>query len=452
MRNIKTLEIDVSEIKEVVFERTVVDEKEIHSLAESIIKNGQQQPVRVSPLEAGGYKLIFGSQRLEAIKFAKIPTIRAEILDKPVSDNQAMIFSAIENGQRANLNPYDVARQIQALVDLNIKKGEIAILYRKANSWVSDTLKVLDMPNEIVEYVKKGEIGIAQIRELHKIPDKKKVEIASKVKNSTVRKTVKEITENDRMSKLELQIQKITDDLEYYKNKLKDSEEAEEQRDKVKSKITLLKQKSKQIIKKLKLADKKGELDKLLTSIGKLDREYFPLLQGIETLEGKIELLNTECSQLTYDDSEFKKLEQENVNLIRQKAELNEKLHEVNNALTRNKAQYEKIKKIVNELETKQKEIDKLQKIIDKNHKKTDEIEKEYKGIINNIDKRRLEAKKWKAKLEENEQIANQLVQLTKQEGQLRGVANNRKAHQEKIEKLNVELKGLNAELSKKQS
>lgn len=450
LKRLETKEIDISEIKETVFERSVVDNNEITSLSQSIIANGQQQPIKVSPIEGGGYRLVYGSQRVEAMKFAKIPTIRAEITDKPLSDSQAMILSAIENGQRQNLNPYDNARQIQRLVELGIKKGEIALLYRRANSWVSDTLKVLDMPNDVVQSVKKGEIGIAQIRELHQIPDKKKLEILPKIKNSTVRKTVKEITENEKMSKLEIDIQKATENLRYYNEKLKESKEAEEERDKVKSQIELIKKQSKQVIKRLKLADKKGELNKLLTSIAKLDRDYYPLLKGITMLDEKKTALNTEISELTYDNDEFKKLEKENFELIKKKTGLTEQLLEINNSLVRNKAKYEKIKKVVNELEGKQKEIEKLDKILEKHRTKTSEIEKSYKTVIKNIDSNRNSAKKFKSELQENENLASQLVTLTKQEGQLRGIANNRKAHAEKIEKLTVELKGLNAEISKK--
>lgn len=449
MKNLRTEDIDINEIKGFVFERAVVDEKYIQSLAESIIKNGQQQPIKVKPLKAGGYKGIYGSCRVKAITFAKLPTVRAEIVDK-LSDSQAMILSATENGHRQNLNPYDNARQIQALLELNLKKGEVAVIFGKSNSWVSDTLKVLDMPNDVVQSVKKGEIGIAQIRELHQIPDKKKLEILSKIKNSTVRKTVKEITESEKMSKIEIDIQKATENIRYYTEKLNDSKEAETERDKVKSKIELIKKQQKQLIKKLKLADKKGEFDGMVKSIAKLDREYYPLLKGIEKLDGDKTQLNLEISELTYDNDEYKKLEKEHVDLIKQKVDLNEQLKTVNDNIVRNKAKYGKIKKTVDDLASKQKEIEKINKILDKQRTKTNEIEKAHKTIIKNIDQNRKSAEKFKGELAENENLASQLVTLTKQEGQLRGVANNSKAHAEKIEKCTVELKGLNAELSKK--
>jgi ParB family chromosome partitioning protein len=160
----ETKEIEIKDIKEAVFERTVYDKKELQSLGENILANGQLQAIRVSPIKDGGYNLIYGSQRLNACKLCNIPMIRADVLDSPLGEAEAMVLNAIENGQRQNLNLYDTARQIQKLIDLGIKKGDIAKINRKANSWVSDSLKVLDMPNDIINSVKKGEIGIAQIR------------------------------------------------------------------------------------------------------------------------------------------------------------------------------------------------------------------------------------------------------------------------------------------------
>lgn len=445
----ETKEIDINEIKGFIFERAVVDQKEIQALGESILTNGQQQAIRVAPLKAGGYQGIYGSQRYKAAIFAKLQTIRADVMDKPISDSQALILTAVENGYRANFNPYDNAMLIQRLMKLNIKKGEIAVMCHKSNSWVSDTLKIVDMPNDVIQSVKKGEIGIAQIRELHQIPDKKKLEILPKIKNSTVRKTVKEIAETEKMSKLESDLQSAKDGLEYYTGRLKESEDAEVQRGKVKSEIEQLKQKSKQLMKKLKMADKKGDFNKRLTTIAKLDEVYYPLLEGVKTLEARKGSLNTEISELTYNNAEFKKLQNEHVALISKKAELTEQLHTVENSLVRNRATYGKIKKVVNEREAKQKEIEKLNVTLDKHRTKTNAMEKEYRGVIKNIEQNRVDAKKFKGELKENENLASQLITLTDKEGQLRGIANNRKAHVEKVENFNIEIKGLTTELKK---
>ena len=134
MRTIEEIEtkfIKVEEIKASVFNRTVIDQKEIQQLADSIIRDGQQSPIKVMLLDDGSYKLLYGSQRLEAVKFAKIPEIRADIVKSPMTESSQMIVSAIENGQRQNLNPYDEARQIQKLIELNLKKGDISKLKKR---------------------------------------------------------------------------------------------------------------------------------------------------------------------------------------------------------------------------------------------------------------------------------------------------------------------------------
>jgi chromosome segregation ATPase len=251
------------------------------------------------------------------------------------------------------------------------------------------------------------------------------------------------------MSKLEIDLKKVNDDLEYYKEKLIESTEAESERDKVKSKINRLKLEQKNLIKKFKTLDKKGELDKLLTSIAKLDKDYYPILKGVNTLEEKIRLLRTESGKLEYDEEKFKKLNAEHVRLISKKADLNQQLIEVNSKLGSNKARYNKIKEIIKEIESLNKEIDKETKILEKQKEKIKDIEESYKTVINNIDSKRAEAKKFKGDLQKNEEIAGEIVRLTKEEGQLRGKANNKKAHEEKIEKLNVQLRGLQAELKK---
>jgi ParB family chromosome partitioning protein len=445
----ETKEIEIKDIKEAVFKRTVYDQRELRSLGENILENGQLQPVRVAPIEDGGYNLIYGSQRLEACKICDIPMIRADVLDSPIGEIEGMVLNTIENGQRRNLNLYDTARQIRKLVELGVKKGDIAKINRKANSWVSDTLKVLDMPNDVVNSVKKGEIGIAQIRELHNIPDKKKLEILPQIRNSTVRKTVQEIAQQHKMNKLEIDLKKITEDLEYYKEKMTESIEAESERGKVTSRINRLKLEQKRLITRFKSIDKKGELNKLLTSIARLDKDYYPILKGITTLEEKIEMLIAESGKLEYDEESFKKLEVEHVKLISKKADLNQQLIEINSKLGVNNAKYGKIKEVIKDIESINDQIDTETKTLEKQKEKIKDIEESYKTVINNIDSKRMKAKKFKAELQQNEEIAREIVKLTKEEGQLRGRANNKKAHEEKIEKLNVHLRGLQAELKK---
>jgi ParB-like chromosome segregation protein Spo0J len=445
----ETKEIEIKDIKEVVFERTETDKKDIQRLGENILENGQLQPIRVAPLESGGYNLIYGSQRLEACKICNIPLIRADVLEEPIGETQAMILNTIENGQRQNLNLFDTFRQVEKLIELGIKKGDIARLHRRANSWVTDIQKIKDMPTDIINAIKKGEIGIAQIRELSAIPDKKKIEILPQIRNSTVKKTVQEIAEQHRLSKVEIDLNKVNDDLEYYNEKLQESKTAEGERDKVKAKIERLKIEHKKIIKQLKTIDKKGELDKLLQSIATLDNKYYPVVRGIEQVEEKIKSLKAESSKLQYDEEKFKQLETENVRLISQKADLTQKLNDVNSKLGANKARYNKIKAVVKEIETLNKEIEKQTKFTEKQRKKVSDIEEEHKTTIAHIDNKRTEAKKFKKELDRNNEIALEMIKLAKEEGQLRGKANNKKAHEEKIEKLNVQLRGLKAELKK---
>ena len=445
----ETKEIEIKDIKEAVFERAVYDKKELQLLGENILENGQLQPIRVAPLESGGFNLIYGTQRKEACILCNIPRIRADVLDEPIGETQAMILNTIENGQRRNLNLFDTSRQVEKLIELGIKKGDIAKLHRRANSWVTDIQKIKEMPNDIINAIKKGEIGIAQVRELSAIPDKKKIEILPQIRNSTVKKTVQEIAEQHRLSKVEIDLKKVNDDLEYYNEKLEESATAEGERDKVKSKIERLKIEQKKIIKQLKTIDKKGELDKLLQSIATLDNKYYPVVTGITESEEKIKQLKAESSKLQYDETKFKQLETENVRLISQKADLTQKLMDVNSKLGSNKARYNKIKAVVKEIETFNKDIEKQTKFIEKQRKKVKDIEEEHKTTIAHIDNKRMEAKKFKKQLDRNNEIALEMVKLTKEEGQLRGRANNKKAHEEKIEKLNTQQRGLTAELKK---
>ena len=125
------------------------------------------------------------------------------------------------------------------------------------------------------------------------------------------------------------------------------------------------------------------------------------------------------------------------------------KLRDINNDLRITKAKYDKHNEMAKELDSKTKQVEKLQKSYDKNMDKQKDYESDYKTIINDMDNKRHEAKKFENDLNRNKELQVEIATLIKQEGVLRGTANNLKQHKNKLSKLQEKLKILTAEFKK---
>ncbi len=145
--------------------RLTFDEEKLTELAQSIAENGVLQPIIVRKSQLIGYELLAGERRFQASKLAGISTIPAII--REYSDQEMMTLSILENLQRENLNPIEEARSLAQLAEkLALTHEEIGKKLGKSRSYVSNTIRILSLPSEILQHIENGEISSAHGRTL----------------------------------------------------------------------------------------------------------------------------------------------------------------------------------------------------------------------------------------------------------------------------------------------
>ena len=142
------------------------DIAELNELAESIKQKGVIQAITVRKLNDGNYELITGERRLRASRLAGIEKIPAYVLD--VSSKEDLLeISLIENIQRTDLNAIEVAEGYRRLInECNLKQEQVAEKVGKSRSAVTNTLRLLNLPDEIKQSIQKGEISEGHARSI----------------------------------------------------------------------------------------------------------------------------------------------------------------------------------------------------------------------------------------------------------------------------------------------
>ncbi|MFC4651707.1 ParB/RepB/Spo0J family partition protein [Lactococcus nasutitermitis] len=162
----KIVELKISDIVKNPYQpRLAFDEKKLAELANSIQENGVLQPIIVRKSALVGYELLAGERRFLASQIAKQSTIPAIIRD--YSDEKMMTLSILENLQREDLNTVEEARSLSLLTEkLGLTHDEVAQSLGKSRSYVSNLLRILDLPESILQQVSTGKISLAHGRTL----------------------------------------------------------------------------------------------------------------------------------------------------------------------------------------------------------------------------------------------------------------------------------------------
>ncbi len=135
--------------------RKQFDPESIAELAESIRVQGVVQPVIVRPDGEGGYELIAGERRWRAARAAGLATIPA--LLREVEDRDAFLLALVENIAREDLSPIDEARGYAVLVDeFELSLGDVAERVGRSKPSVSNRLRLLDLPDDVLAMVDAG--------------------------------------------------------------------------------------------------------------------------------------------------------------------------------------------------------------------------------------------------------------------------------------------------------
>ena len=162
----KVVEINVELIDPNPFQpRKVFSDDELVELAESIEQHGLIQPIAVRKV-GDRYQLISGERRTRASKLAGLPTIKAQVYEN--LDDKAMAeWALIENIQRVDLNPVEVAKSYQQLIDNHgYTHEDLSKIVSKSRSAITNALRLLKLPAQVLLWIEEGKISGGAARAL----------------------------------------------------------------------------------------------------------------------------------------------------------------------------------------------------------------------------------------------------------------------------------------------
>ncbi|ARU60892.1 stage 0 sporulation protein J [Tumebacillus avium] len=151
--------------------RRVFDDEKIEELAASIREHGVIQPLIVR-VAVRGYEIVAGERRLRASKLAGLSEVPVVVRD--FTDRQMNEIALIENLQREDLNPIEVAEAYQSLMEkFDMTQDVMAKKVGQSRSHVANMLRLLNLPGEIREHVSRGTLSMGHARALLGLQDKK---------------------------------------------------------------------------------------------------------------------------------------------------------------------------------------------------------------------------------------------------------------------------------------
>ena len=151
--------------------RKYFDEEALQELADSISKHGLLQPIIVRESAGGFYQIIAGERRWRASKMAGLLEVPVIIMQADAL--KAAEIAIIENIQRQDLNPYEEASAYQSLMtQYDLTQEQVAEKVGKSRSAVANAMRLLDLPDEVLEMLKTGDISAGHARALLGMKDK----------------------------------------------------------------------------------------------------------------------------------------------------------------------------------------------------------------------------------------------------------------------------------------
>tara|TARA_B110000027_G_C16068177_1_gene277746 strand:+ start:293 stop:1186 length:894 start_codon:yes stop_codon:yes gene_type:complete len=145
--------------------RNYFDEKKIDELSQSIKKNGLIQPIAVRKDKNGGYEIIAGERRWLAAQKAGLHEVPVIILN--LNDTQSLELAIIENIQREDLNSVEEAKGYERLIkDFKYDHEKLSEFMGKSRSHISNTLRLLSLPHEVIKMLEERKLTAGQVRPL----------------------------------------------------------------------------------------------------------------------------------------------------------------------------------------------------------------------------------------------------------------------------------------------
>jgi ParB family chromosome partitioning protein len=159
--------------------RSRFDEAGLEELAESIRAQGVIQPIVAVPATDGGYTIVAGERRWRAAQRAGLAEVPV-VVREPAGDRELLELALVENLQRADLNPIEEAEAYRALTQtFGLPQQEVATRVGKARTTVTNTLRLLKLPEEVLDLLRDGRLTAGQARPLLALDDEERqVELA----------------------------------------------------------------------------------------------------------------------------------------------------------------------------------------------------------------------------------------------------------------------------------
>lgn len=152
--------------------RKQFDDDALSELADSIAQHGVLQPLLVRPMIGGGYQLVAGERRWRASRIAGLTQV--PVIIKELSDTEAAVISLIENLQREDLNPVEEAFGFASLMkDFNLTQEEAAQKVGKSRPAVANALRLLKLPEAVLNMVRENKLSAGHARALASLSDEK---------------------------------------------------------------------------------------------------------------------------------------------------------------------------------------------------------------------------------------------------------------------------------------
>lgn len=170
--------------------RKSFDETQLSELSDSIRQNGILQPILVRK-KGDKYEIVAGERRYQASKLAGLKEIPAIV--REIDDAEVFQLALIENLQRSDLTPIEEARGYRQLLDTKgLTQEGLAKILSKSRSAIANTLRLMDLPQEVQDMMEEGQITAGHARAILAVPTEEgRIKLAQKVvaENLTVRQT-----------------------------------------------------------------------------------------------------------------------------------------------------------------------------------------------------------------------------------------------------------------------
>ena len=233
------VDIKIDELRSNPYQpRKVFDEEALKELSDSIKQHGVFQPIIVKK-SIKGYEIIAGERRVKASRMAGLETVPAIV--REFDDTEMMEIALLENLQREDLNPFEEANAYVKIMEAkNLTHEELAKVLGKSQSYVTNTIGLLRLPEDIRNLVINGKLSMTHARILSKMSDRDTINLLADriIKENLSVRDLEEIAKGNNIGKLvkvnrtvkesnreykyaeELLCEKLDSKVRVYKNKI----------------------------------------------------------------------------------------------------------------------------------------------------------------------------------------------------------------------------------------